>query len=202
MTLAEFAIQHPHFWNVRYTRQDEDTPTTMLIGVGGGYNINGEDLADSLRQLDLCYINPNHDDIIINYINSLSEEKRQEALDFGSSLTKEEFATKVIDDLILKPALIDNQHKINEQCVLIQIPLGSEIWKLCNKVIWLDEDEMSIKLPAASLLPLRFNSSVSAVHDLIEKNTAEIKPAANVTLNITGLSIPQISQLIFNNIGQ
>lgn len=190
MTLAEFAMQHPHFWNVRYTKQNENTPITSLIGIGGGYNINADEFAQCLRQFDISYVDPNYDHLINNYLNSLSEEKHQEALNFVSSFTPQQFVVEVIDNLLLKPALIDNQPKINEQYLFIKIPVGSEIFKFCDKVIWLHEDED----------PIGFNLDISAVQPLLQKNITSIKPIANAVINITGISLLQISQLLLDNV--
>lgn len=190
MTLAEFAMQHPHLWNLKYTRQDETTPTTTLVGIGGGYNLNADKMMEAMRQFNIAYIDPNYEHIVDDYVASLPEGEAEASVEFADALSKEQFIRQIIDEMVLEPALVSNQSKINEEFVAIKIPLGSEIWKLCNKIVWLDE-------PNIQLTP-SFN--VPDVKALVDKNANQIKPAADIILNITGMAELQIAQLVSDNI--
>lgn len=190
MTLAEFAMQHPHLWNLKYTRQDETTPTTTLVGIGGGYNLNADKMMEAMRQFNIAYIDPNYEHIVDDYVASLPEGEAEASVEFADALSKEQFIRQIIDEMVLEPALVSNQSKINEEFVAIKIPLGSEIWKLCNKIVWLDE-------PNIQLTP-SFN--VPDVKALVDKNANQIKPAADINLNITGMAELQIAQLVSDNI--
>lgn len=192
--LAKYAAQHREFGNIKLTEQ-KNNYNTILVGIAGGYNrMRGsfmvEDIVKSMKTFNIAYLHPSYDLILNNY-QSMYGPLSQETINFYTSLSPQQFVNEIIDNIILKSIFLDNKHKIQEDIVVINLPLGSDIWKLMDVVIWLDEP---------GILP-NFSSDPHVVPQeylpLIHKDEKEIKPNANYTLNISEMTLDNVTKSIF-----